>query len=71
MALKYRVILVIVGLLIALMGLYPLLSSFAFMQSIQGLPVAGTMTYQIIVILLGVISIGYGLQGSAKRQMAR
>lgn len=71
MALKYRIILVIVGLLTVLMGLYPLLSGFDFMQGIQGLPVAGTMPYQIVVILLGIISIGYGLQGSAKRQMVR
>jgi hypothetical protein len=68
MTLKYRVILVIVGLLVVLSGAYPLLSSFTFMQGIQGLPVAGTVAYQVMIILLGVISIGYGLQGPAKRQ---
>lgn len=71
MALKYRVILVIVGLIVVLMGAYPLLSGFAFIQGIKGLPVAGTTMYQVILILLGVISMGYGLQGQAKKKMVR
>ena len=71
MAFKYRMILVVVGLLVVLMGLYPLLSSFAFMQGIKGLPAAGTTMYQVIIMLLGVISIGYGLQGQAKPKTVR
>jgi len=69
MAFKYRLILVVVGLLIVLTGLYPLLSNFALMQNFQGLPEAGTKFYQAIIIFLGVIAIGYGLQGPAKRPM--
>ena len=71
MALKYRIILVIVGLLIVLAGAYPLLSGFAFMQGMAGLPAAGSTMYQAIIILLGVISMGYGLQGQAKKRMVQ
>ena len=71
MALKYRIILVLVGLLIFLMGLYPMLSNFSFMQNIKGLPAAGTTIYQIIILLLGIISMGYGLQGSARKINAK
>ncbi|MBU2523314.1 MAG: hypothetical protein KKE23_03425 [Nanoarchaeota archaeon] len=68
MAFKYRFILVIVGLLIVLTGAYPLIANLSFVQGINGLPVAGTTIYQSIIILLGIISIGYGLQGQAKKQ---
>ncbi len=70
MALKYRIVLVIVGLLIVLMGLYPMLSGFSFMQSMKGLPVPGNAIYQAGIILLGVIAIGYGFQGTGQKKMA-
>ena len=70
MALKYRIVLVIVGLLIVLMGIYPLLSGFSFMQGTK-LPAAGTSAYQGLIIILGILAIGYGFQKPNKGKMPR
>jgi len=69
---KYRIVLFFVGLLIVLMGVYPTISSFAFMQSYaSGLPAAGSALYQTMLIMLGLIAIGYGFQGTGKKLQQR
>lgn len=67
--LKYRMNLVVIGILVALMGAYPLLSNVAFMQDISKLLPAGSTAYQALLILIGIIAIGYGIKSQKARQL--
>jgi hypothetical protein len=61
---RARVILFIIGILIFLMGVMPLLSNLipGASKFIGSMPQAGTIVYQIILTLIGIISVGYALK---------
>jgi len=61
---KYKFILFVIGLLVFLMGALPLVSNIipAASKLIGEMPKAGTITYQLILVLLGILSIGYALK---------
>lgn len=60
---KYKLILFIIGLLVALIALLPLASNItALAQLIGGFPQPGTLTYQLILFLIGMAAIGYSLK---------
>jgi hypothetical protein len=60
---KPRTLLFIIGLLVTIWGLFPLLAGIKFLQAtLKGLPTAGTFIYQLILILLGIIAIGYSIK---------
>ena len=61
---RQKIILFMIGLLILFMGLFPLLSNFipSFSNFIGQMPKAGTMAYQLILTLIGIIAIGNALK---------
>ena len=67
---RARVILFIIGILVFLMGAMPLVSNLVPSASkfIGSMPQAGTIVYQIILTLIGIIAMGYALK---REQMLR
>jgi len=58
-----KLILFIIGALVFLMGLLPILSTIpAVLKVLGNFPQAGTLNYQLILILLGAIAMGYALK---------
>jgi len=76
---RYKLILFIIGFLVAVIGLLPLVfniaavaqfigSIAALAQLIGSLPQPGTLTYQLILFLLGMVAIGYSLKKEQLRE---
>jgi len=59
-----RIILFIIGILVFLMGSLPLLSSLIPSASkfIGSMPKPGTLIYQVILTLFGILAIGYSIK---------
>jgi hypothetical protein len=69
---RYKLILFIIGFLTALMGLLPLASNItAVAQIIGSFPRPGTLTYQLILFLLGIVAIGYSMKKEQLKEKRR
>ena len=69
---KYKLILFVIGLLTAVMGILPLVSDIPAVAQFAGqFPKPGTLVYQAIVTLIGVIAIIYSVQREEKLQKRR
>jgi|GEM_PF-5651780 len=59
-----RVILFLIGICVLLLGILPLIANLipAAATWIEGLPPAGSVIYQALLVLLGIIAIGYSFK---------
>ena len=64
-----RVVLFFVGIVIFIMGFVPLIANSvpAAAGWIEGLPPAGSMIYQAVLSVLGVVALSYAIRGEGKK----
>ena len=62
---KPRIILFFVGVCILILGALPLIANIIPAASawIEDMPPAGSITYQFLLVLLGVIAVSYSIKG--------
>jgi hypothetical protein len=60
---KAKTILFIFGLLSIIWGAYPLLAGIKALETLfKGFPQPGNIFYQLVIILIGIIAIGYSVK---------